>query len=77
MTNIHKLSGIVNIGGVQYEWELRSKPQWSESEGWNSALMHRTSIRQRPTAENLVKCIVCNLQRGNFSFGKRGDDTVF
>lgn len=34
MSNIHKLSGIVGVGEFQYEWELRSEPQWSESEGW-------------------------------------------
>lgn len=34
MTSIHRLSGIVDVEGLQYEWELRREPQWSESEGW-------------------------------------------
>ena len=67
MTKIHKLSGIVDVGGLQYEWELRSEPHWSESEGWKGmtvALLRRHTQRgallEFPPPKRLLK----GLQRG-------------
>lgn len=67
MANIHKLSGIVDVGGFQYEWELRSEPQWSESEGWKGmtvALMRkhtqRGALLEFPPPKRLLK----GMQRG-------------
>ena len=67
MANIHKLSGIVDIGGFQYEWELRSEPQWSESEGWKGmtvALLRkhtqRGALLEFPAPKRLMK----GMQRG-------------
>lgn len=67
MTNIHRLSGIVDVDGFQYEWELRSEPQWSESEGWKGltiALLRkhtqRGALLEFPPPKRLLK----GLQRG-------------
>jgi hypothetical protein len=67
MTNIHKLSGIVDLCGFQYEWELRSEPHWSESEGWKGmtvALLRkhtqRGALLEFPPPKRLMK----GLQRG-------------
>ena len=34
MLNTHRLTGTVDVDGLQYDWELRREPQWGESEGW-------------------------------------------
>ncbi len=67
MTNIHRLSGIVDVGGLQYEWEVRSEPQWSDSEGWRGltlALLQRHTQRgallEFPPPKRLLK----GMQRG-------------
>jgi hypothetical protein len=67
MTNIHRLAGIVQVDGLQYEWELRSEPQWSESEGWQGmkvALLEKDTQRgallEFPPPKRLLK----GLQRG-------------
>lgn len=67
MTNIHKLSGIVDVGRFQYEWELRNEPQWSESEGWKGmtvALLRkhtqRGALLEFPPPKRLIK----GMQRG-------------
>lgn len=67
MTNIHKLSGTVWVGRFQYEWELRSEPQWSESEGWKGmtvALLRKQTQRgallEFPPPKRLLK----GMQRG-------------
>ncbi len=67
MTKIHKLSGIVDVGGFQYEWELRSEPQWGESEGWKGmtvALLRkhtqRGALLEFPPPKRLLK----GMQRG-------------
>lgn len=67
MTNIHKLSGIVGVGESQYEWELRSEPHWSESEGWKGmtvALLRKQTQRgallEFPPPQRLLK----GMQRG-------------
>ena len=67
MSNIHKQSGIVTVGAFQYEWELRSEPQWSESEGWKGmtvALLRKNTQRgallEFPPPKRLLK----GMQRG-------------
>jgi hypothetical protein len=67
MTNIHKLAGIVDVDGLQYEWELRSEPKWGEPEGWKGmtvALLQkhtqRGALLEFPPPKRLLK----GLQRG-------------
>ncbi len=72
MTKVHKLSGIVDVGGFQYEWELRSEPQCSEREGWKGmtvALLRkhtqRGALLEFPAPKRLVK----GMQRGRLQIG--------
>ena len=72
MTKIHKLSGIVDLGGFQYEWELRNEPQWSEFDGWKGmtvALLRkhtqRGAVLEFPPPKRLLK----GLQRGRLQIG--------
>ena len=72
MTKIHKLSGIVDLGGFQYEWELRNEPQWSEFDGWKGmtvALLRkhtqRGALLEFPPPKRLLK----GLQRGRLQIG--------
>ena len=72
MSKIHKLSGIVDVGGFEYEWELRSEPQWSESEGWKGmtvALLRKHSQRgallEFPPPKRLLK----GMPRGRLQIG--------
>jgi len=67
MTNMHRLSGIVEVDGLQYEWELRSEPQWGESKGWKGmtiALLRKHTQRgaliEFPPPKRLIK----GMQRG-------------
>ncbi len=67
MANIHKLSGIVDVGEFQYEWELRSEPHWSEFDGWKGmtvALLRthtqRGALLEFPAPKRLMK----GMQRG-------------
>lgn len=67
MAKIHKLSGIVDVDGFKYEWELRSEPQWGESEGWKGmtvALLRKDTQRgallEFPPPKRLLK----GMQRG-------------
>lgn len=67
MLNIHRLAGIVEVDGIQYDWELRREPQWGESEGWKGmtvALLQKDTQRgallEFPPPKRLLK----GLQRG-------------
>lgn len=67
MTNIHRLSGIVDVGGLRYEWEVRSEPQWRESEGWKGVTVallqqhtQRGALLEFPPPKRLLK----GMQRG-------------
>jgi hypothetical protein len=67
MANMHRLSGIVDVGGLQYEWELRSEPQWTEFEGWRGLTVavlqkhtQRGALLEFPPPKRLVK----GMQRG-------------
>lgn len=62
MLNMHKLSGIVDVDGSQYEWELRREPQWGDSEGWKGmtvALLEkgekREAVLEFPPPKRLMK----------------------
>ena len=67
MTSINRLAGIVDVDGLQYEWELRSEPQWGESDGWKGmtiALLRkhtqRGALLEFPPPKRLLK----GMQRG-------------
>lgn len=67
MSISHKLSGIVEVDGFQYEWELRREPQWSEFDGWQGmtvALLRkgtqRGALLEFPPPKRLLK----GMQRG-------------
>lgn len=67
MANIHKLAGIVEVDGHQYEWELRSEPHWGQTDGWKGmtiALLRKQTQRgamlEFPPPKRLMK----GLQRG-------------
>lgn len=62
MSNTHRLSGTVDVGGLQYDWELRREPKWSESEGWRGmavALLQqdtqRGAVLEFPAPKRLLK----------------------
>lgn len=67
MTNIHRLAGSVEVDGFRYEWELRSEPQWGESEGWKGMMIallqkdtQRGALLEFPPPKRLLR----GLQRG-------------
>ena len=72
MTKIHKLSGIVEVDGFQYEWELRSEPQLSQSEGWKGMTValqrkqtQRGALLEFPPPKRLLK----GMPRGRLQIG--------
>ncbi|MFM6932236.1 MAG: hypothetical protein ACKOUT_08335 [Novosphingobium sp.] len=72
MANIHKLSGIVEVDGFQYEWELRSEPRWSEFDGWQGMTValqrkqtQRGALLEFPPPKRLMK----GMQRGRLQIG--------
>lgn len=67
MLQSHRLSGVVAVDGLDYEWEVRREPQWSESEGWQGMTvallqkdMQRGAMLEFPPPKRLLK----GLQRG-------------
>lgn len=72
MTKIHKLSGIVEVDGHQYEWELRSEPRWSEFEGWRGmtvALLRKQTQREALLSFPPPKRLMKGLPRGRLQIG--------
>lgn len=67
MLQTHRLAGIVDVDGAQYEWEVRREPQWSESEGWQGLTV---ALRQKDTQRGALlefpppKRLLKGLQRG-------------
>lgn len=62
MANTQRFAGVVDVDGHQYEWELRSEPQWRESDGWKGmtiALLRkhtqRGALLEFPPPKRLVK----------------------
>lgn len=73
MTNLHRLAGTVDVDGFDYDWELRSEPQWGESEGWKGmtiALLRkdcqRGALLEFPPPKRLMK----GMQRGRLQVSK-------
>lgn len=67
MSNINKHSGIVDVGGFQYEWELRSEPRWCDLEGWKGmtvALQRKNSQREALLEFPPLKRLMKGMQRG-------------
>lgn len=67
MLNTHKLSGIVDVDGLQYEWELRREPQWGDYDGWQGmtvALLQRHTQREAVLEFPPPKRLLKGLQRG-------------
>ena len=73
MTSTPKLSGIVEVDGHPYEWELRSEPQWSESQsrngsqGWKGmtvALLRKDTQREALLEFPPPKRLLKGMQRG-------------
>jgi hypothetical protein len=67
MSNIHRHAGIVDVDGLQYDWELKSEPQWADSGGWKgltiALLRHhtqRSALLEFPPPKRLLK----GMQRG-------------
>lgn len=65
MTN--KLAGTVEVDGLQYEWEMRSEPQWGGADGWRGMTValsrkhtQRGALIEFPPPKRLLK----GLQRG-------------
>ena len=67
MLNIHKLSGIVEVDRLQYDWSLRREPQWGDSEGWKGmtvALLQKDTQREALLEFPPPKRLLKGLQRG-------------
>lgn len=63
----NRQAGIVEVDGLQYEWELRSEPQWGDADGWRGmtvALLRkhtqRGALLEFPPPKRLLK----GMQRG-------------
>jgi hypothetical protein len=63
----NRLAGVVEVDGLQYEWELRSEPQWGDADGWRGmtvALLRkhtqRGALLEFPPPKRLLK----GMQRG-------------
>jgi hypothetical protein len=62
MSNTHRFSGTVEVDGLQYDWELRREPQWSDLAGWKGmavALLQKDAQREAvlefPPPKRLLK----------------------
>ena len=67
MANIHRLAGLLDVDGVQYEWELRSEPQWGGSDGWRGmtvALLQKHAQREALLEFPPPKRLLKGMQRG-------------
>lgn len=67
MLNIHKLTGTIDVDGLQYEWELRREPQWGDSAGWKGmtiALLQKDTQREAVIEFPPPKRLMKGLQRG-------------
>lgn len=67
MNNMHSLNGLINVDGLQYEWELQREPQWSDIDGWKGMAVsllqkdtQRGALLEFPPPKRLMK----GLQRG-------------
>jgi hypothetical protein len=67
MIPTHRLSGTVTVDGLQYDWEVRREPQWSDFDGWKGLTVslqqhdtQRGALLEFPPPKRLLK----GLQRG-------------
>jgi hypothetical protein len=67
MANMQNLSGVVDVDGLKYEWELQREPQWSDADGWRGMTVsllqedtQRGAVLEFPPPKRLMK----GLQRG-------------
>lgn len=67
MLNTRNLTGIVDVDGHTYEWQLQREPQWSDAGGWRGMTisllqkdMQREALLEFPPPKRLLK----GLQRG-------------
>lgn len=64
---MRNLTGIVEVDGLKYEWELQREPQWSDADGWRGMAI---SLMQKDTQRGAVlefpppKRLLKGLQRG-------------
>jgi hypothetical protein len=72
MLNSHRLSGVVDVDGHKYEWEVRREPQWSDFDGWKGMTValqrqdtQRGAVIEFPPPKRLLK----GLQRGRLQIG--------
>ncbi|KPH66263.1 hypothetical protein ACLIMP_21410 [Novosphingobium aerophilum] len=67
MLHNNRLAGSVIVDGLQYDWELRREPQWSDFDGWRGMTVsllqkntQRGALLEFPPPKRLLK----GLQRG-------------
>lgn len=67
MLQMRSLSGMVDVDGIKYEWELQREPQWCDADGWKGMTV---SLRQKDTQREALlefpppKRLLKGLQRG-------------
>lgn len=74
MANTPRLTGFVDVDGQQYDWELRSEPQWGEAVGWKGmtvALLRKHTQRGALLAFPPPKSLLKGLQRATVTPGIR------
>lgn len=67
MLNMHRLAGIVEVDGFQYEWGLRREPHWDDFEGWKGmtvALLQKDTQREALLEFPPPKRLLKGFQRG-------------
>lgn len=67
MQNSNRSAGIVEVDGLNFEWELRREPQWGETDGWQGMTIalrqqdaQRGAVLEFPPPKRLMK----GMQRG-------------
>ncbi|WP_298195056.1 hypothetical protein [Novosphingobium sp.] len=62
MTTTPKQSGVIDVDGLSYEWELRGEARWSENHGWKGMSIsllrkdtQREALLEFPPPKRLMK----------------------
>ena len=73
MLNMRNLTGIVDVDGLKYAWELQREPHWSDVDGWRGMTISLSQVdAQRgaslefPPPKRLLK----GLQRGRLQISE-------
>lgn len=73
MLNMRNLTGIVDVDGFKYAWELQREPQWSDADGWRGMTIsllqidtQRGALLEFPPPKRLLK----GLQRGRLQINE-------